>query len=325
MTLHENMFKVPFQQSQPQPRFNEPQPPTKDIRRGKRIAKRATVDLDEDDEEKEQARQCSRWTREEEILLFQCWIENSENSEIEADRNEDSFWRHILQYFNNSTIHGSRTKNMLTCKLTRINGDCQKFNAIYKHLERKSGENEADHIENAKINFAAQQAKGRKSSYARAMIELWADVELKDTLVVDIPKFEGEGYTRSTIRVEYERKPQRCSTCKVFSHVLDECPKKFVSDVLKNLKMERQGARGPPIGLKRKSNFVYRSFQPTNKTSGKKKQARFTRQEVSNLNPFDAFNMVENDDDVGTNGGNSKLAETMAISNVVFFYSRDYI
>ncbi|GJV44988.1 hypothetical protein Tco_1429524 [Tanacetum coccineum] len=51
---------------------------------------------------------------------------------------------------------------MLTGKWTRTNADCQKFNAIYKHLERKSGENEADHIEAAKISFAAQQQKGRK-------------------------------------------------------------------------------------------------------------------------------------------------------------------
>nr|GEY66577.1 hypothetical protein [Tanacetum cinerariifolium] len=44
----------------------------------------------------------------------------------------------------------------------QVNGDCQKFNAIYKHLECESGENEANHIETAKINFAAQQPKGRK-------------------------------------------------------------------------------------------------------------------------------------------------------------------
>ncbi|GKF55882.1 hypothetical protein Tco_0166222 [Tanacetum coccineum] len=62
---------------------------------------------------------------------------------------------YIMQDFNNSTIHDARTKNMLTGKWTRINGDCQKFNAIYKYLEHKSVENEADHIETAKINFAA--------------------------------------------------------------------------------------------------------------------------------------------------------------------------
>ncbi|GJR54298.1 hypothetical protein Tco_1404819 [Tanacetum coccineum] len=81
-------------------------------------------------------------------------------------------------------------------------------------------------------------------------------------------------------------------------------------------KMPRQAARGPSVGLKPNSNFVYRPIQPP-KTSGKKKQYGFTTQEVSNLNPFNVLNMVENDDDLGTNGGNSKLAEKGSISNVV--------
>ncbi|GJV19964.1 hypothetical protein Tco_1368984 [Tanacetum coccineum] len=98
------------------------------------MAKRATVDLAEDDEEeKEQTHQCARWSREEEILLTDLWIETFENGQIGADRSEDS-----------------------------INGDCQKLNAIYKDLECKSGKNEVDHIEAAKINFAAQQPMGRK-------------------------------------------------------------------------------------------------------------------------------------------------------------------
>ncbi|GJZ38092.1 hypothetical protein Tco_0584283 [Tanacetum coccineum] len=78
-----------------------------------------------------------------------------------------------------------------------------------------------------------------------------ADVELKDTLVVDIPKFEGEGYTRSTIHIEYKWEPLR-------------------------------SARGPLVGLKLKSNFVYGLIQPS-KTSGKKKQDGFTTQEVDDL------------------------------------------
>ncbi|GJU95988.1 retrovirus-related pol polyprotein from transposon TNT 1-94 [Tanacetum coccineum] len=38
----------------------------------------------------------------------------------------------------------------------------------------------------------------------------------------------------------------------VFGHVLDECPKKFISEVSKNLTKPRQAARGPPTGLKPK-------------------------------------------------------------------------
>nr|GEU37699.1 hypothetical protein [Tanacetum cinerariifolium] len=64
--------------------------------------------------------------------------------------------------FNTATTQGYRTRHMLMGKWTTINDDCQKFNAIYKHLQRKSEENETDHIEAAKVTFAAQQTKGRK-------------------------------------------------------------------------------------------------------------------------------------------------------------------
>nr|GEW22556.1 hypothetical protein [Tanacetum cinerariifolium] len=72
----------------------------------------------------------------------------------------------------------------------------------------------------------------------------------------------------STIRVENEWTPLECSSCMVFCYVLDECPKKIVSNVLKNLKNPRQ---------------------------------------------------VENDDDLGTNRRNSKLAEKGANFDVVSF------
>ncbi|GJQ94654.1 hypothetical protein Tco_0005793 [Tanacetum coccineum] len=42
---------------------------------------------------------------------------------------------------------------MMTGKWTRMHGDCQRFNAIYKHLTRKSGENDADLVENAKTTY----------------------------------------------------------------------------------------------------------------------------------------------------------------------------
>ncbi|GJS63104.1 hypothetical protein Tco_0677668 [Tanacetum coccineum] len=47
------------------------------------------------------------------------------------------------------------------------------------------------------------QSWGR-SSYARAMIELRADVELKETIMVAMPKLVGKGSYMCTIRAEYE-------------------------------------------------------------------------------------------------------------------------
>ncbi|GJX47193.1 zinc knuckle CX2CX4HX4C containing protein [Tanacetum coccineum] len=68
------------------------------------------------------------------------------------------------------------------------------------------------------------------SSYARVVIELRANVELKDTIVVVVPKL-GEGFFMRTIRIEYEWKPPRCSSCKVFGHFLDDCPKNHLGCV----------------------------------------------------------------------------------------------
>ncbi|GJX84749.1 hypothetical protein Tco_0335523 [Tanacetum coccineum] len=62
------------------------------------------------------------------------------------------------------------------------------------------------------------QSWGR-SSYTRALIEIRADVELKDTIMVAMPKLVREGFYTCTIRVDYEWKPPRCAGCKVFGHV----------------------------------------------------------------------------------------------------------
>ncbi|GKD19336.1 RNA-directed DNA polymerase, eukaryota, reverse transcriptase zinc-binding domain protein [Tanacetum coccineum] len=76
------------------------------------------------------------------------------------------------------------------------------------------------------------QSWGR-SSYARAMIEFQAGIKLKYTIMVVVPKLVGEGFYMCTILVDYEWKPPRCSSCKVFGHVLDECPKNIASNVVK--------------------------------------------------------------------------------------------
>ncbi|GJY55525.1 hypothetical protein Tco_0454640, partial [Tanacetum coccineum] len=57
------------------------------------------------------------------------------------------------------------------------------------------------------------QSWGRPS-YARAMIELRAEVELKDNIVVAMPKITWERYYTCNIHVEYEWKPPRCACCK---------------------------------------------------------------------------------------------------------------
>nr|GEV02442.1 zinc finger, CCHC-type [Tanacetum cinerariifolium] len=59
----------------------------------------------------------------------------------------------------------------------------------------------------------------KKSRYARYLIEVRADVELKDNTMVAMPKLVEEGFCTSNVRVEYEWKPPRCARCKVFGLV----------------------------------------------------------------------------------------------------------
>nr|GEY31239.1 hypothetical protein [Tanacetum cinerariifolium] len=51
------------------------------------------------------------------------------------------------------------------------------------------------------------------SSYARAIIDVQADEELKDSIMVAMPKLVGEGFNMCIVRVDYEYKPLKCSSC----------------------------------------------------------------------------------------------------------------
>nr|GEY70826.1 hypothetical protein [Tanacetum cinerariifolium] len=93
------------------------------------------------------------------------------------------------------------------------------------------------------------QSWGR-SSYARVMIELRADVELKDNIVVAMPKITKVGHYTCNVRVEYEWKPSRCSSYKVFGHAHEECPKNTGASEKKTVKKPSQASRGVPVGQK---------------------------------------------------------------------------
>ncbi|GKF02481.1 putative reverse transcriptase domain-containing protein, partial [Tanacetum coccineum] len=83
-----------------------------------------------------------------------------------------------------------------------------------------------------------------KSSYDRVMIELHADVELKDNIIMPMPKIKGEGYYTCNIHVEYEWKPLRCACCMVFGHVHEECLKNISVGATTTLKKTSQTPKG---------------------------------------------------------------------------------
>ncbi|GJR52661.1 hypothetical protein Tco_1403182, partial [Tanacetum coccineum] len=133
-----------------------------------------------------------------------------------------------------------------------------------------------------------------------------ADVELKDTIVVAMPKLTREGFYTCTVRVEYEWKPPRCTCCKVFGHTQEECPKNPCLGVAKILNKPSHDPKG---------------VLPTANISGNKKKGVEPTKEVSNSNPIDGLNSVDNDGELGTNGGTSNLASNGANSSGSSFWN----
>ncbi|GJR37807.1 reverse transcriptase domain-containing protein [Tanacetum coccineum] len=133
------------------------------------------------------------------------------------------------------------------------------------------------------------QSWGR-SSYARELIEVRVDVELKDNIVVD------------------------------------ECPKIIKLDVVKNMKKPSQTLRGVLVGPKvgfQPTKKVYRHIPKKNNvsTSGNKNKDAEPTKEVSKSNSFDVLNSVKNDVDLGTNDGTSNLTNKKANSSGSSFWN----
>nr|GEX64978.1 reverse transcriptase domain-containing protein [Tanacetum cinerariifolium] len=61
-----------------------------------------------------------------------------------------------------------------------------------------------------------------------SLIGTQIDRNLKEEVVMAVPRLEGEGHIIETIKVEYEWKTPKCSDCLVFSHNNSECPKHVV-------------------------------------------------------------------------------------------------
>ncbi|GJW66838.1 RNA-directed DNA polymerase, eukaryota, reverse transcriptase zinc-binding domain protein [Tanacetum coccineum] len=57
------------------------------------------------------------------------------------------------------------------------------------------------------------------------LIEVSSETDLMDSIVIAIPYSDGKGHTLATIDIEYELRPPHCSTCKLFNHTNDACPK----------------------------------------------------------------------------------------------------
>nr|GEU71851.1 hypothetical protein [Tanacetum cinerariifolium] len=147
----------------------------------------------------------------------------------------------------------------------------------------------ANYVRNTWGKYGLVRSMLGRSSYARVMIELRADVELKDNIIKAMPKITREGhYTCNNTNVGKEKtvkKPSQASRCVLV---------------------------GPKMAFKSQKEYRHFTKKPNTSSSDNKKKGVKPTIEVSNSNPFNVFNSVNNDVEFGTNGGTSNLGNNEA-------------
>ncbi|GJS99786.1 putative reverse transcriptase domain-containing protein [Tanacetum coccineum] len=131
----------------------------------------------------------------------------------------------------------------------------------------------------------------------------------------------GKGTYTCNVRVEYEWKPPRCTSCKVFGHIHEECPKNTGAGEKKTVKKPSQTSQGVPVGPKMafKSQKEYQPIikKPNASSSGNKKKGVEPTIEVSNSNLFDVLNSVDHDVEFVPNGG-QLIVQTSSLDSIKF-------
>ncbi|GJY93983.1 RNA-directed DNA polymerase, eukaryota, reverse transcriptase zinc-binding domain protein [Tanacetum coccineum] len=77
--------------------------------------------------------------------------------------------------------------------------------------------------------------------YARALIEISAEKDVKKEVKMAVPILNGEGHTKVKMAVEYEWQPPRCMECQLFGHDSKECPKRVVDPVMEKKDIQDDG------------------------------------------------------------------------------------
>ncbi|GJX35827.1 reverse transcriptase domain-containing protein, partial [Tanacetum coccineum] len=107
-------------------------------------------------------------------------------------------------------------------------------------------------------------------SFARALIEIHANSELKKEVKMAIPidDVDGSGYISEVIQVEYEWTPPHCLDCKLFGHNSEKCPKKVsVTAATVDTSAKNNDGFTEVVSRRTKGNKAANQ-QPKNQTTG---------------------------------------------------------
>ncbi|GKA11339.1 hypothetical protein Tco_0690772 [Tanacetum coccineum] len=147
--------------------------------------------------------------------------------------------------------------------------------------------------------------------FARALIEVTVEKELKKKIIMVVPIVDGEGHTMEQISVEYEWKPPQCMDCKVFGHASEEYPKWVIKPVKDTNAAKNDGFTNVHNRKKKGKKVDNQTSKPTSSKPT----------DVVNLkNPFDALqdhDETENVHEVGEVLGLNRTPKQSEVRQVV--------
>nr|GEX43737.1 hypothetical protein [Tanacetum cinerariifolium] len=166
-----------------------------------------------------------------------------------------------------------------------------------------------------------------RSAYARALIKILVEDVLKEDLVIAIPVGKDKGHSLASIRTEYEWRPPRCSTCLIFDHTDDKCPKlskvitpAVVTNVELNLSKDVADDGFENVAPMSTGNVASNSSVPTT-TSTIGSVASATKSKVFLNNSFSALN---DDEDSEWQNTQQVLRVLMRVIVMLLSYGMSY-
>lgn len=154
--------------------------------------------------------------------------------------------------------------------------------------------------------------RGGRNTYARALVEVNAEHDLVESLVVAIPYNNEEGHSLEKIEVEYDWRPPRCATCQIFDHNDNDCPKviKEVTSEVTSKTMDDEGFiqvnrknKGKHISKQKYAEGIKMTRPKVNLMSEKKAQGAASTSKTNKVDNTNTSRKVSHDQ-VGSSQAN---------------------
>nr|GEU60580.1 hypothetical protein [Tanacetum cinerariifolium] len=147
---------------------------------------------------------------------------------------------HSMDSVTNTSLNTNPKKPTIAATITAANADVNAFRDQPRKVHVSAMINDVK-VQGANVAIPIVGC----NSYARVLVKLSFECDIKETIVVAIPLHKGNEHYLEELDVEYEWWPPRCSKCKIFDHDDDGCPsrvRKAGSDFLSRERVVREAS-----------------------------------------------------------------------------------